>query len=73
MTKTSGATRHSRTHFEQIAVDVVKKIAAAQALKTFMPEPDNLMVEPARRKVKSSPVLVRRLPKGTMSPDRRLS
>jgi hypothetical protein len=49
MKKMKDAKRKPRTHFEQIPLKVVRKIAAGAALKEPV-LPDNMVVEPASRK-----------------------
>jgi len=50
MKKTKDAKRKPRTHFEQIPLKVVRKIADGAALKAEPVLPDNMVVEPASRK-----------------------
>jgi hypothetical protein len=50
MKKTSRATRKSTTHFEQVPLEIVKRIADREASKTQKPKPDNVIVEPMSRK-----------------------
>jgi hypothetical protein len=49
MTK-SNADRRSRTHFEQIPLEVVKKIALVESPDEQRIGPDNLVLEPASQK-----------------------
>jgi hypothetical protein len=50
MTKTSYPQPPSRTHFQQIPLKVVKKIADAEAAKPKKAGPRNLIVEPTSGK-----------------------
>jgi hypothetical protein len=50
MTKRSDATRKSPTHFEQIPLEVVKKIAEAHVSKDKKAGTDDVSIEPASRK-----------------------
>jgi hypothetical protein len=49
------ATRKSPTYFEQVPVEVVKKIAAEDAFTGENPGTDNLTVEPVARKTNRVP------------------
>jgi hypothetical protein len=49
------ATRKSRTYFEQVPVEVVKKIAGRDAFAGENAETDNLTVEPVARKTNRVP------------------
>jgi hypothetical protein len=50
VTKTIDATRKSRTHFEQIPVEVVKKIAEADVPNDEKAGTDDVSIAPASRK-----------------------
>jgi len=57
MTKMSEATRKSRTHFEQIPVEVVKRIAEADAANDEQAGTDDVSIAPAPRKSSRKSVL----------------
>jgi hypothetical protein len=52
MIKTSRAKRKSRTHFEQVPLEVVKKVLGGEALKTDKAGTNALTVETAPRKTR---------------------
>ena len=63
--KTNGATRKARTHFEQVPIDVVKRVAEADVSREENAAPDRVS-DPAAGK--SRP---RGVPSGSRRPKRR--
>jgi hypothetical protein len=61
MTKTNHATRKSQTYFEQIPIDVVKKIAEEDVSKDKKAGTDNVNAGPTSRKSKPQSVPARSL------------
>lgn len=52
MIKNSRARRESRTHFEQVPLEVVKKVLGGEAVKTDKARTNDVMVETAPRKTR---------------------
>ncbi len=67
MIKTSRAKRKPQTHFEQVPLEVVKKVLGGEAVKTDRVGTNNLTVRTAPRKTQPSS-LTRSIAKADMKP-----
>jgi hypothetical protein len=67
MIKTSRAKRESQTHFEQVPLEVVKKVLGGEAVKTERAGTNNLVVETAPRKKKPHRLAARSIAKAESS------
>jgi hypothetical protein len=63
MKKTNGATRKSRTHFEQVPIDVVKRVAKEDVSQEETAAIDKVIREPAPGKSRPPSVPARSLPR----------
>jgi hypothetical protein len=63
MKKTDGATRKARTHFEQVPIDVVKRVAEADVSREENAGSDKVIRQPAPGKSQPPSVPARSLPR----------
>ena len=68
MKKTNGATRKARTHFEQVPIDVVKRIAEADVSREENAGSDKVIREPAPGTSRPPGCPTFAPPKATVSP-----